>query len=194
MDINTYRAIALHQFDGQSTFEFGGAFYVGSEEETKAAFQEVHAAKIAGGDIQCEDDYTFADYCAEELSEVEEMDADEERDGYIVLTDEEADEKAKEYILNSVWAFTPSFLSGETGIDQKVFEAVQSNGRCEDNNDAILSMIDDEDAFVEAAIGADGRGHFLSMYDGNEHEETVKTSEADEETEKHVKFFIYRIN
>ena len=188
METNTLRAIALHAFQGESTFELDGVFYVGNEEETKAAFQEVNAAKIADGEIQCEDDYTFAEYCAEELSEVEEMDADDERDGYIVLTDEEADKKAKEYILDSVWAFNASFLSGETGIDQEVFEAIQNNGRCESNNRAILSMIDDEDAFVEAAIGADGRGHFISFYNGNEHEQHVRGIE-EEET-----FYIYRIN
>jgi hypothetical protein len=32
-------------------------------------------------------------------------------------------------------------------------------------------MIKDMDDFVDDAIGADGRGHFLSHYDGNEVED-----------------------
>ena len=35
---------------------------------------------------------------------------------YLVLTDEEADEKTEEYIKESVWAFNSSFLSSHTGI------------------------------------------------------------------------------
>jgi hypothetical protein len=34
-------------------------------------------------------------------------------------------------------------------------------------------MIDDLDHFIEDAIRADGRGHFLSRYNGEENEETV---------------------
>lgn len=41
-----------------------------------------------------------------------------------------------------------------------------------------------EDEFVNKAIEADGRGHFLSKYDGAEHEVIVDD----------VLFFIYRIN
>lgn len=90
---------------------------------------------------------------------------------YLAGTDDEMDEKAKEYILETVWAFNASFLASQTGIDIAVFEAIQGNGKCEDNNKAILSMIDDEDEFVQAAIKADGRGHFLNSYDGKEDEQ-----------------------
>jgi hypothetical protein len=38
----------------------------------------------------------------------------------------------------------------------------------ENGNDALLKLIDDIDKFVEDAIRHDGRGHFLSSYDGNE--------------------------
>ena len=108
----------------------------------------------------------------------------EEYGDYLVLTDSEADEAAKDAILDSAWAFNPSFLSSETGIDEEVFEAIQDNGRCESNNDAILSCIADEDSFVEAAIAADGRGHFLATYDGNENEQ-----EFNGQT-----YYIYRTN
>jgi len=85
---------------------------------------------------------SFSDYCESELTEIEEQDEDFEfDDSYLVLTDEEADEMAKERILDSVWAFRPGFLSSETGIDEAVFYAIQDNGKCESNNDAILSCM-----------------------------------------------------
>jgi len=58
---------------------------------------------------------------------------------------------------------------------------------CESNNDTIYNLIeklDDIDSFVSAAISADGRGHFMSSYDGNENEETVNG----------ITYYIYRIN
>ena len=103
---------------------------------------------------------------------------------YEILTDSEATEKASEYIRESLWAFRPEFLSGQTGIDESVFIAIQKNGRCEDNNRAVESCIDDLDAFCEAAIDADGRGHFIAFYDGEETE-----IEIDGET-----YYVYRIN
>jgi hypothetical protein len=121
----------------------------------------------------------FLTFCKDNCNELTELDED-----YLILTDEEADEKAKEYILDSLWAFTPNFLSHVTGIDSEVFEAIQNNGRCESNNDAILSTVDDEDALVDEAIRWDGRGHFLNPYNGQENEETVNG----------VAYFIYRQN
>jgi hypothetical protein len=56
--------------------------------------------------------------------------------------------------------------------------------KCEGANDAILALIEKTDGgldgFVEEAISADGRGHFLSSYDGNENHESG--------------FYIYRTN
>ena len=86
---------------------------------------------------------------------------------YLVLTDEEADEAVREAIEESLWAFTPSFLSAHTGVDEEVFKILQD--KCEDSNDAIMSMIKDFDAFVEDAVCSDGRGHFLAGYDHEEH-------------------------
>jgi hypothetical protein len=101
---------------------------------------------------------------------------------YIVLTDQEADAAAREYILDSVWAFNKSFLDAHSEaiaeIDEKTFRVLQE--RAESVNGAILKMIDDVDYFVEDAINADGRGHFLSSYDGEENEQDG--------------FYIYRLN
>jgi hypothetical protein len=100
---------------------------------------------------------------------------------YLVLTDDEADAACADRIKDSLWAFNASFLSGETGIDDSVFEALAD--KCEGANDAVLSIIEGTcgiDDFVKSAAGADGRGHFLSGYDGNEDE--------------YGDFYIYRIN
>ncbi len=100
---------------------------------------------------------------------------------YLVLTDSEADEKAAEYIADSLWAFNADFLSGETDLDSAVFTALQP--QCESANDAVTALINATcgmSSFVESAISADGRGHFLSFYDGNEG--------------KSGDYFIYRVN
>lgn len=89
---------------------------------------------------------------------------------WLALDDSEADSRAHAEVERLLWAFNASFLAGETGIDQSAFDAIQANGRCEDNNDAILSMIKGTcglESFVESAVGADGRPHFLAQYDGD---------------------------
>jgi hypothetical protein len=101
---------------------------------------------------------------------------------YMVLTDDEADEKVAEYIKETVWAFNPSFLSCHSGIDEDVFKLLQE--KCESANEAILKLIKDLDHFVEDAVRSDGRGHFLSSYDGEENEQ-----EHNNET-----YYIYRTN
>lgn len=101
---------------------------------------------------------------------------------YLVLTDEEADEQAREYIEQSVWAFNKSFLDAHSEaiseLDDESFRVIQE--RCESANNAIKAMIDDFDAFVDDAIACDGRGHFLASYDFEENEEG--------------QYFIYRVN
>ncbi len=180
------KAIALKQFNNEDFFVVDGddsgedvKIFEGNEEEAREGFR----ADIEGTE-EAEIEANFLIYCQNNLTEVEPIDADEERDGYIVLTDEEADKKAKEYIIDTLWAFNANFLAGETGIDEEVFKAIQDNGRCESNNTAIERLIDDIDSFVESAISADGRGHFMSSYDGNENEEVIEGE----------RFYIYRIN
>ena len=88
---------------------------------------------------------------------------------YMVLTDAEAQDKVAEYIKETVWAFNPDFLARHSGIDREVFERLQDS--CETANDAIFKLIKNFDELVEDAVGTDGRGHFLSGYDGNENEQ-----------------------
>ena len=100
---------------------------------------------------------------------------------YLVLTDSEADDVVAEYIKESAWAFNASFLSSMTRLPEDMFIAVQD--KCESSNDAVLQCIEQScglDEFVEQAVSADGRGHFLSGYDGNENESG--------------EYFIYRTN
>jgi hypothetical protein len=55
---------------------------------------------------------------------------------------------------------------------------------CEDANELVKAVIRDIDHFVKDAILSDGRGHFLSSYDGEENEIEHKK----------VMFYIYRTN
>jgi hypothetical protein len=105
---------------------------------------------------------------------------------YAVGTDSEADEACTEYIKDSAWAFRSSFICEFCNLPECLAEALEAmqSQKCEGANDAILALIERGDGgldgFVEDAVSADGRGHFLSSYDGNENEESG--------------FFIYRIN
>ena len=104
---------------------------------------------------------------------------------YMVLSEQERNEKVKEYIQETLWAFRSSFLAKETGLPEKVFHALTE--QCESGNDAILALVEKTcglDAFVKAAVEADGYGHFLASYDGREGKVTVEGED----------YFIYRIN
>ena len=103
---------------------------------------------------------------------------------YLVLTDDEANEKVYEEIENSLWAFNAEFIIEMCGLNSgvKSLRTMQENS-CEDCNDFIRAIIDGTcgmDSFVESAIESDGRGHFISSYDGEENEQG--------------EYFIYRIN
>lgn len=137
----------------------------------------------------------FKKYWIEQGNDISDIADDEVMDGerieigreeYIVLTDDEADEKAKDYILESVWAFNKDFLNGHSeaiaDMDKEVFSKIQE--MCESANKTILRLIDDIDHFIEDAISCDGRGHFLSSYDGEENE--IKIDDQ--------WFYIYRTN
>lgn len=97
---------------------------------------------------------------------------------YKVLTEDEANEAARESILESLWAFNANFILKHTAFydtssveDDEAFEEAikELQGRiCEGANPIIRALIEDLDEFVADAIQADGRGHFLAMYDGEE--------------------------
>ena len=97
---------------------------------------------------------------------------------YLVLNDKEAQTKCEEDIKQSIWAFNSSFLSFYTDVNEDIIKSVQ--GHCESSNDMLLNSIKDIRGFINDAIATDGRGHFISYYDGHEHEEN--------------ELFIYRLN
>ena len=124
-----------------------------------------------------------AHYEWDDISDMGNSGPEEWRDetGYIICTDEEADELAYEYIADSVWAFTPSFLQAHTGVTADAIKKIQE--LYEGVNEPITAMIKDFDWFVEDAVRCDGRGHFINSYDGSEHE--VKVGDKT--------FYIYRV-
>lgn len=109
---------------------------------------------------------------------------------YLVLTDEEADEKAREEIEDSLWAFNSDFIIRHTStyedMDTYEFQAAvkalrgAQESECENLNPLVRALIEDMDDFVEDAIMSDSRGHFISRYDGYENEENG--------------FYIYRVD
>lgn len=100
---------------------------------------------------------------------------------FLVLTREEADEKTKEYILETLWAFNAEFILQHTEFYQestdsedemfiKSLRNMQSE-MCESANAIVKALIRDIDEFITDAIDEDGRGHFLATYDGEENYE-----------------------
>lgn len=99
---------------------------------------------------------------------------------YLVLTDKEADEKAADEIRETLWAFNADFIllhakNYNEMSDYEYRSAVDSlrkaqESACESLNGLVYAIIEDIDDFVEDAVMADGRGHFISHYDGYENE------------------------
>ena len=92
---------------------------------------------------------------------------------YAVGDDEQAGEALFEYIEQSVWAFRASFIASECNLPESEGMIKAAQEKCEDANDGILAMIKGTcglKSFVDSAESADGRGHFLSPYDGEENE------------------------
>ena len=99
---------------------------------------------------------------------------------YLVLDEEGADAKAREEIERSLWAFNADFIiqhckNYDSMNNWEYQSAVESLRRaqeseCENLNGLVVALVDDMEEFEEDAIMADGRGHFISRYDGEEYE------------------------
>lgn len=115
---------------------------------------------------------------------------------YLILTEEEADKKAKEEILNSLWIFNPDFLVDYINYDYNGTEEKKAlilglltiqNNLYENANEIIKILVKDNlEDLISDAIESDGRGAFLSMYNGEEEDIT------DPDT-KEI-YYIYRID
>ena len=117
-------------------------------------------------------------------------------DEYLVMDDDRAYATAYHEISQLLWAFNTDFILdhlkdeikyGNDPVDLDELKAcikLVQEKLCEGANAIIHALIDDLEGFVDDAIAADGRGHFISPYDGEEHEVTV-----DGET-----YYIYRLS
>jgi len=104
-----------------------------------------------------------------------------ENQTYLVLTDRQANLRTKEYILDMIWAFKASFLARYIPLEIEDIEVIQT--KCESSNNAFLTLLGNKkNKFVADAIRSDGRGHFLSGYDGHENYDHKS------------KYYIYRTN
>ena len=105
---------------------------------------------------------------------------------YLVLTEDEGDQRAEEYIRETLWAFNADFICNymPDGIGPEEVETLRGD-RCEDVNPAFVALVGDNmDSLIEDALSADGRGHFLNTYDGEEYEVTVGET----------MYLVYRVN
>lgn len=112
---------------------------------------------------------------------------------YLVLTDMKADEYAEKEIKDCLWAFRSEFIlhhCNNQDMDNFEWDAAKTSLEeaqsrfAEGANGLVRALISDLDEFVNDAIIEDGRGQFISHYDGQENEEIVDG----------VTYYIYRIN
>ena len=99
---------------------------------------------------------------------------------YKVLTDEEANEETADYIKESLWAFNAEFILQHSSAyeettnreDEEIIKArrYMQGVLCESANALVKALISDLETFISDAIEADGRGHFISSWDGIENE------------------------
>lgn len=179
------KAIAQAEANGNAFFVFNGKVWDISEDDAREEAKEWALDKTYINTLTDEQLIGWLEETQTELGYDDSYNAT-----CLVLTDSEADEKAEEYIRNSLWAFNASFLSDVTGFDISIFEAIQSNDKCEGNNEAILQLVGDNfGELVRAAIASDGRGHFLDTYDGNETEFNCFDYTGNNEY-----LFVYRVN
>jgi len=139
----------------------------------------------------------LSEYLEEDIEDFEVHDYDKELiefygNEWLVLTDIEADNRASDYILDSLWTFHDWFIHGhirDPNIEVEHLKPILE--LCENANPIIRAMIGDIEYFVEDAIKSDGRGQFLARYDGDEIEIETRTTD-DEGHREYV--YIYRVN
>jgi len=106
-----------------------------------------------------------------EVSEDGELYKTKDHSVYFVLTEEEANEQMSVTVKESLWTFYPEFLSQTTGERLSVVKAYCDLD--EDGNSYIEEVINKTigmENFVNKVVKVDGRGHYLSPYNGEENE------------------------
>jgi hypothetical protein len=89
---------------------------------------------------------------------------------YAVGTERQVEEAVREYVRDSLWAFRPEFLQGYTPaeVDAEILTVIIEK-KCEDATEIIARLVGDRlGKLIDDAVAADGRGHFLASYDGEE--------------------------
>lgn len=120
---------------------------------------------------------TLAQHLGCTPQEIEQTEYDEalfEVDGgwYLVLTSDEATARALDNAEESLWAFRSGYLAEymPEGITAAILAPIQDK-LCENAQPAIRAMLGARlQECLQDAIATDGREHFLSTYDGEEHE------------------------
>jgi len=115
---------------------------------------------------------------------------DAEGKTFLVLTDEEADEAARDAVRDSLWACNASFLSSYIPAlrDARASKAWQKmvGELCEDAGPLVEAMLGNRlEECLDDAVSLDGRGHFLAGYDSEESDAAVDNAGT---------FYIYRTN
>ena len=131
-----------------------------------------------------------------ELTEALELFIEENMSGDEFLVCDEAgrDEALAENIKDSLWTFNAEFIvehmsTWESMSPREVTEIAKSlremqEKLCESANPLVMAMIEDIEEFIEDAVSADGAGHFLNTYDGEETEFTFEDEV----------YYVYRVN
>lgn len=89
-------------------------------------------------------------------------------DDFNICTDDQADRECGDNIRESICFFNTSFLisHAKENVTSECFNSLKEH--YESANGSIRELIKDFEYLVEDAISQDGRGHFLSHYDGEE--------------------------
>lgn len=107
-----------------------------------------------------------------------------------VLTRKEADKAAREYIKESLWAFSPAFLADYMPRAMTIESIQKLQELYEDANEPLTLLVGSRlSALMSDAIRQDGRGSFLAGYDGEE-----VTLDRHPEPSSRPHFFGYRLN
>lgn len=97
-------------------------------------------------------------------------------DGEFAVGDDlQCDLAVRSYIESCVWALNAEFVLKCCDLPLELTDAIRSfqSKQCEDANDALLALVNKTcgiERFTDRAIDADGRGHFLASFDGDENE------------------------
>ena len=95
---------------------------------------------------------------------------------YRILTEEEAREEVKNMYIGDAYMlgnFNASFLYNYVPVDMEIVEMLQQKEAFEALGQMVINT-DTFDAMMEDYISADGYGHALNSYDGNNEEYSTK--------------------